>query len=552
MRMRAVSHLITRELRLPPVTTPKVRVHRDLQVPMRDGVVLKAHRYTPAGDQRAPLVLCRSPYGRGGLVGAALLGWPLAERGFQVVVVSTRGTAGSGGTLDPWNERHDGLDTIAWLRQQPWYPGQFVTAGPSYLGVAQWAVADAAPGELVAMVPMAAAARVTELLYPGGVFALEAALFWTTVMARSGPHGMRLLPVALAGRRLRAALERLPIGRLDRLATGRRFDFWQAWVDNPDPDHPYWRAREFSPRAAATTAAVALVGGWYDAFLPGQLDDYAALVAAGHTPRLVIGPWSHTDASGQVGELLAFLQATLGGAGAPDGGPVRLYVTGAGQWRDYPAWPPPGTRTTPWYLQPEGGLGPQPVGYEAAGGAPSRFGYDPADPTPNLGGPRLQGRRQIPQGALEARQDVLVFTGPVLDQPLEAIGPVQATVHLRSSVEQAQVFVRLCDVDPTGRSWHVCDGIQRVDGTCMPAGRDGARRVLVRLFPTAHRFAAGHRLRVLVAGGAHPRFVRSFGTDIPIGTAARGRSATHEVLHDPDHPSRIELPVAGVGADRRR
>jgi X-Pro dipeptidyl-peptidase (S15 family) len=134
MRMRAVSHLITRELRLPPVTTPKVRVERDLAVPMRDGVVLKADRYLPAGHQRAPLVLCRSPYGRAGLVGAALLGWPLAERGFQVVVVSTRGTAGSGGTLDPWNERDDGLDTITWLRAQPWYPGRFATAGSSYLG----------------------------------------------------------------------------------------------------------------------------------------------------------------------------------------------------------------------------------------------------------------------------------------------------------------------------------------------------------------------------------------------------------------------------------
>jgi uncharacterized protein len=250
--------------------------------------------------------------------------------------------------------------------------------------------------------------------------------------------------VALAGRRLRATLGGLPIGGLDRLATGRRFDFWQAWVDHPDPGHPYWQARDFRPQVAATTANVALVGGWYDGFLPGQLDDYAALVAAGRTPRLVIGPWSHTDAASQVGELIAFLRATLGGAGAPDGGPVRLYVTGAGQWRDYPAWPVPGTRTTPRYLQPEGGLGPQPVGHAAA---PSRFRYDPADPTPNLGGPRLQGRRQAPQGALKARQDVLVFTGPVLQRPLEVIGPVQATVHLRSSVEQAQVFVRLCDVD---------------------------------------------------------------------------------------------------------
>ncbi|HZC99606.1 MAG TPA: CocE/NonD family hydrolase [Actinomycetes bacterium] len=311
---------------------------------------------------------------------------------------------------------------------------------------------------------------------------------------------------------------------------------------------PYWQARDFRPQVAATTAAVALVGGWYDAFLPGQLDDYAALVAAGRTPRLVIGPWSHTDAASQVGEVIAFLQATLGGAGAPEGGPVRLYVTGAGQWRDYPAWPLPGTRTTAWYLQPAGGLGPQPEGHAAA---PSRFRYDPADPTPNLGGPRIHGRRQVAQDALEARRDVLVFTGSVLERPLEVIGPVQATVHLRSSVERAQVFVRLCDVDATGRSWHVCDGIQRVDGACWPADNDGVRRVQMHLFPTAHQFAAGHRLRVLVAGGAHPRFVRAFGTKTAISIATQGLPVDHELLHDPSHPSRIELPVAGQ-ADRRR
>jgi len=114
------------------------------------------------------------------------------------------------------------------------------------------------------------------------------------------------------------------------------------------------------------------------------------------------------------------------------------------------------------------------------------------------------------------------------------------------------VFVRLVDVDTRGRSWHVCDGIQGVDGACWPADEDGVRRVQVRLFPTAHQFAAGHRLRVLVAGGAHPRFVRAFGTDTATATATQGRPAAHEVLHDPGHPSRIELPVVGGQADRRR
>jgi putative CocE/NonD family hydrolase len=382
--------------------------------------------------------------------------------------------------------------------------------------------------------------QVTELLYPGGVFALETALFWTAVMADAGSRGLRVLRVALASRRLRTVLARLPVSDLDRLATGRRLDFWRAWVDHAKPDHPYWQTRDYRSQAAATTAAVALVGGWYDSFLPGQLDDYHALVAAGRSPRLVIGPWSHTQACGQIGEMVDFLAATLGGAGTPAGAPVRLFVTGAGQWHDFPAWPPPGTATRAWYLQPDGGLRPQPVDHRAP---PTRFRYDPADPTPNLGGPHIQNSRQPPQARLEARNDVAVFTSPVLEHPLQVIGPVQATIHLRSSVERAQLFVRLCDVDTKGRSVHVCDGIQEVDGTTCPPDPDGVRRVLVRLFPAAHRFMAGHRLRVLVAGGAHPRFVRAFGTTEPIGAATDGQAGDHELLHGPSFPSRIELPT---------
>ena len=130
-----------------------------------------------------------------------------------------------------------------------------------------------------------------------------------------------------------------------------------------------------------------------------------------------------------------------------------------------------------------------------------------------------------------ARADVVTFTGPVLERPLEVAGPVTATLSVRSSVDDAQLFVRLCEVDARGRTWHVSDGIRRAD----PAGA----QVAVGLWPIAHRFAAGHRLRLLVAGGAHPRYARSFGTGEPIADATWGRPAELEVLH----PSRVDLPV---------
>jgi uncharacterized protein len=147
----------------------------------------------------------------------------------------------------------------------------------------------------------------------------------------------------------------------------------------------------------------------------------------------------------------------------------------------------------------------------------------------------------VRQDSVEARPDVLVFTSSVLQAPLELAGPVRATVYLRSGVEHTDVVVRLCDVDPRGRSVNVCDGIRRVGpGDTTP---DGVRAVDVDLWPTAHRFRVGHRVRVHVASGAFPRFASNPGTGEPLGSASRPVAAHREVFHDTAHPSHLLLPV---------
>src|SRR5439155_3064216 len=124
------------------------------------------------------------------------------------------------------------------------------------------------------------------------------------------------------------------------------------------------------------------------------------------------------------------------------------------------------------------------------------FVYDPACPTPAVGGARLAGHLAGVRDnrALEARADVLTYTSAQLPHPLEVAGPVRATVFVRSSLPHFDVFVRLCDVRPTGRSDNVCDGLLRV----APGSRhsaSGVQRVEVDLWPTGYRFRAGHRLR---------------------------------------------------------
>jgi len=173
--------------------------------------------------------------------------------------------------------------------------------------------------------------------------------------------------------------------------------------------------------------------------------------------------------------------------------------------------------------------------------APTPFREDPADPTPAVGGVRMVAKGgRVDNNAVEARADVLTYTTPALDDDVEVIGEVSADIWFRSTLPYADVFVRLCDVDPRGRSWNVCDGLTSVTGA------DDLTCVTVRLWPTAHRFGRGHRIRVQVSSGAFPRYARNMGTGESRVTSTTMRAADQQVYHDPSHPSAIILPVGGA------
>jgi uncharacterized protein len=219
---------------------------------------------------------------------------------------------------------------------------------------------------------------------------------------------------------------------------------------------------------------------------------------------------------------------------------VRLFLQGAGRWLDFEQWPPAATPTAV-YLQPTGRLGDEP-----RESTPDVFTYDPADPTPSVGGPLLTGKsKQRDNAEVEARPDVLVFSGEPLARDLDLIGELSATVHVRTALGHADVFVRLCDVDEHGVSRNVTEGILRLRLDVPGADDDGVVTAEITLDPTAYRFRNGHRLRVQVAGGAFPRFGRNHGTGEPTASAVATSPNRFEVLHDPAHPSRVVLPVFG-------
>ena len=151
---------------------------------------------------------------------------------------------------------------------------------------------------------------------------------------------------------------------------------------------------------------------------------------------------------------------------------------------------------------------------------------------------------------LEARPDVLTYTTDPLPSTLEAIGPVRVELWVRASVPHFDLFARVCDVDEDGASRNVTDALATAAPDCFEPAGDGVWRARFELWPIAHRFARGHRIRLLVASGAHPRYARNPGTGEDPVQATELRAVDVEVLHDASHPSALVLP-AGVADPRR-
>ncbi|MER6346494.1 CocE/NonD family hydrolase [Streptomyces sp. NPDC001532] len=500
-----------------------------LVVPAADGSPLITDHYFPRAQGDFPTLLVRSPYGRG-LPWSPQYGLLFAEQGFHVVLQSCRGTGGSGGAFDLWrNEPADGQATVSWLREQPWFNGTLGTVGPSYLGYVQWALAADPPPELKAMVVQVGLHDPYALFHAGGAPRLENAL--AVGVGMTYQH-QGLGPFVKATLRLQRRLRDITTAQPLRGAYVSGLGCAIPWLDDvmahPDATDPFWRgaslagsaetAETTGPAETAETAETAerlnvptaLITGWHDALVDQTFEQYGRLRRAGCRTALLVGPWTHTSALQQgwpevFAESLAWLRAHL--YADPSGlrpTAVRVHVGGENTWRDLDDWPPTAAATS-WYPIPGGHLTRQ----APADSTPvTAFRYDPADPTPSLGGPLLS-RTAGPQdnGTLEARGDVLTFTGPALTEPVDILGPVSARLSISTDTGHADVFTRLCEVDPQGRSVNVCDGFSPL----RTAG-DAPSRVTVPMSATAHRFPAGHRIRWQISGGAHPRFARNPGT----------------------------------------
>ncbi len=488
---------------------------KGIKVPARDGIELLADLYRPRELSVAPAVLIRTPYARGGLMAA--LGHIFAERGYAAVIQNSRGVFGSGGKFTPFfNEGNDGVDAAEWIEAQSWYSGKLGLYGASYGGQLQWAVAAQLGSRLSAMAVMNSASNFPRMMFDGGGFRLEDFFKWASMMSQQERKSIPLaaLKERIFGDPLAKKYSLLPLKTIDELSQGEKIDYWREWVAHAEAKDPFWNPIQLDQALKSVHAPVTMVTGWSDLFIKYQLQDFELLRANDKVSRITVGDWTHTAFGGMaagVRDCLDWFGIHLQGE---ERGPeamsrVSLWLNGASEWRDCDCWPP--VRDVPLQLSLAADMSLKPGPSTPLS---TSFVYDPSNPTPSLEGPKLlarSGREDV--SSLLARSDLLVFDSAPCPSDVEIVGEMSLTLSTAADSAYHDLFVVLCDVDEKQRCINITDGYQR-----QPRGPvDGStRESTISMQPCFWRVKAGHRLRLLVCGGAFPRYARNLGIDGPL------------------------------------
>jgi hypothetical protein len=461
------------------------------------------------------------------------------------------------------DERSDGIETLDWIADQPWFDGRIGLWGGSYFGYTQWVLADQIDPGPSALFVQVCSTDWYRMLYPGGAFSLESALYWSVwidweYVEKPSPE---FLDTGYVG---------FPLVESDD-RTGQDIGFFNEMALHTDRDR-FWMEIDGENRAESLVAPALLMAGWYDPFLPTMLDDYKRIrlgaephVAA--ATRLTIGPWAHARAvelpegflprNYRIESLAPALPwydlQFRAEAGQDDGAlPVRIFVMGRNEWREEEAWPLARAIDTNYYLRSDGnansasGDGALSLSPPGAEEPPDTYTYDPRKPVPTAGGAMFGSRAGAAlQENVESRPDVLVYTTPPLQEDLEVTGPIKLILNVSTTALSTDFTGKLVDVYPDGSAYNISDGILRRDYD--PRAEDSVdsrtEEIAIDLWPTSIVFFKGHRIRLQVSSSNYPRFDRNPNTRGNIPTETDPIVANQKVHHAPNTLSRLILPV---------
>ncbi len=558
-------------------------LERSVAVKMRDGVILHADIYRPKADGKFPVLLQRTPYDKRS---SAEFAFRAAAHGFVAIVQDVRGRYTSEGEWYTFiHESNDGYDTIEWAAALPYSNGKVGMWGGSYVGATQMLAAIAHPPHLAGICPVVTASNYHDgWTYQGGAFEQWFNQSWTSGLAEDTFNRtvMNNTNAVLGAWKLPLAsypLFNFPDPSAAPISTAALAPYFLDWLAHPSYDD-YWKPLAIEEHYAEITVPILHIAAWYDIFQGGSLRNYIGIKARGGSEaarrgqHLLVTIGGHAGSGRKIGDVdfgpaaaendenditLKWYQYLFQGAQNEFAGkPVKIFVMGANQWREEDDWPLARAQGTKYFLHAaksanslrgDGSLSTVMPRSEPL----DHFVYDPANPTPTIGGPLCCDIQHLAPGPrdqrpVEARDDVLIYTAPAFAQDTEITGPVSLELFAQSSAVDTDFEAKLVDVAPDGFAQNLTEGIIRAryrnsqeKPELMNPGQ--IYKFVIDLWATSNVFLKGHSLRLEVSSSNFPRFDRNMNTGETQASAQKYVSATNAVYHDAEHPSALILPV---------
>jgi putative CocE/NonD family hydrolase len=505
-----------------------------------------------------------------------------ARQGYGVVVQDSRGRFSSGGEFYPLRgDGADGFDTIAWCAEQSWCSGKVASFGFSLPGLNQLLAAAERPAALVTAIPgFYPQGMYDGLTHTGGAFGLAAVLDWALLLAPDAAERAKrpeLLDDIRKAAGCGGAAPTLALKDIPFLFEPNIMPFLKDYVEHAAFDS-YWREFEIGEKLSSISVPCLHLSGWYDSFVTQTMHAYERFTTETEAEhRLLVGPWYHIPWTQQVGAVdfgdaarnivdeyqLAWFDAwTKGSRAKLDAFPrVKVFVTGSNTWHDADRWPLPGVTAQTWYVRSEGranslsGNGTLSLNKPAAIEPADYFFYNPTAPVQSIGGhsccyPDAAPMGPLDQRGVEVRNDVLIYSSQPLERSIWVAGTVKARLFAASSARDTDWVVKLCDVDPEGRSLNIQEGVIRArfrNGFDQPSllEPDSINEYAIEIGACCHRFLAGHRIRIQVTSSNFPGIDRNPNTGGPIGMESPFEwvPASQTVVHDATRPSSVVFPV---------
>lgn len=513
-----------------------------IMVPLRDGTGLATDIYLPAGEGPFPVVLCRTPYGRGREQGTATRA--LAE-GCVLIAQDVRGDGGSEGeeireSDSFYNEIQDSYDVIEWIAEQPWSNGKIAMTGGSGRGLSACMALWSQAPHLTAVMPGNTAGN--PYMYWG--FKNKVATFqrkWFSSASRQWSKKKPTLP--------------------------------QDFNDGE------WR-EQITAKAPDIKPLFFNASGWYDPLVESTLDDFSLLYpygkafakieGRGHGGRVNFNfaegdrtfPQGNLYEPGvewpQIYQVLKEEKTFNGGQSA-----LRYFLMGDVLDPDAPGncfitthqWPVPHTEKS-FYLASDSKLSDKP-----SSDGTCTFPYDPNNPAPTIGGHWTWNADQCgpkDQRPLHDRQDVLLFTTEPLTEPVTITGMLKMNLYVSTDVPDTLFVVKVVDIYPNGYEALICETpymLRYRDGldTSAPAEPGEVYKLDFNLRPTAIAFNKGHKIGVIITSSSSPAFevhpnsyeeVTNFsGPYEQVSSYPDAPVANNTVYFSKKYPSCVILPV---------